>query len=298
MSVVSLGEMVSANILLVISFPAIRVSTRLIGAPLSETKIHAASPWVASGTRRFFDCAVAITALLALSPVVTLCWILVRLGSPGPAFFSQHRMGRNGNEFILYKFRSMRIRRSVHAASHTVHDDDRITPVGKYLRRYKLDELPQFWNVVKGDMSLVGPRPKLSHHEALYMPYRPGLTGKATLAFRNEERMLLKVPLHQVDQFYQAVVKPIKAELDSAYMERATLASDLRIMLRTFASCLNYRENVSEELATLMADYASKIQGNGGSVLHSALLSMRFMRENLHSEMADLDYAGDLDDAA
>ena len=110
--------------------------------------------------------------------------------------------------------------------------------------------------------------------------------------------MLLKVPLHQVDQFYQAVVKPIKAELDSAYMERATLASDLRIMLRTFASCLNYRENVSEELATLMADYASKIQGNGGSVLHSALLSMSFMRENLHSEMADLDYAGDLDDAA
>jgi len=235
---------------------------------------------------------------LALLPVFAVCWILVRLSSPGPALFSQHRMGRNGKEFILYKFRSMRIRGSVHAPSHTVQDDDRITRVGGFLRRYKLDELPQFWNVVKGDMSLVGTRPKLSHHEALHMPYRPGLTGKATLAFRNEEQMLLKVPRHTVDHFYQTVVKPIKAELDSAYMERATLASDLRLVWRTFTSCLNCSEDPCEEVATVLEDYAARHEVLAGAVLHSALLSMKYADEDFQSEMADIDYAGGLDDAA
>jgi lipopolysaccharide/colanic/teichoic acid biosynthesis glycosyltransferase len=290
--------MVSANIAFVISYPALRVSTRLIGSQFPPNKIQSVSPWVASRARRFLDCVFAIIALTALLPVLGLCWVLVRFSSQGPVFFSQHRMGRNGNEFILYKFRSMRTPGSVHAPSHTVQDDDRITPVGRFLRRYKLDELPQFWNVVKGEMSLVGPRPKLSHHEALHMPYRPGLSGKATLAFRNEERMLLRVPRHRVDHFYQAVVKPLKAELDSSYMERATPASDLRIIWRTFTSCLNSSEDPCEEVATLMEEYASNNETLEGAVLHKGLLTMKYEEENFRSEMEDLDYAGGLDDAA
>jgi lipopolysaccharide/colanic/teichoic acid biosynthesis glycosyltransferase len=256
LSTFSLGGMVSANIAFVMTYPVIRVPIGRIGFSKSRNQIHVASPWVASNTRRALDGTVAIAALLTLSPLLALCWITVRRSSPGPALFRQLRMGRNGNEFILYKFRSMRIRSSVQPTSHTVQDDDRITRVGKFMRRYKLDELPQFWNVLKGDMSLVGPRPKLSHHEALHMPYRPGLTGKATLAFRNEENMLLNVPRHRVDHFYQAVVKPMKAELDSAYMEHATLASDLRIVLQTFTSCFNCTADPCEEVATLVANYA------------------------------------------
>jgi lipopolysaccharide/colanic/teichoic acid biosynthesis glycosyltransferase len=247
--------------------------------------------------RRLVDFAFAAVALLALTPVILFCWILVRFTSRGPVFFSQLRMGRNEEEFTLYKFRSMRIRETSHAPSHTVQDDDRITPVGRFLRRYKLDELPQFWNVLRGDMSLVGPRPKLPHHEALCMPYRPGLTGRATLAFRNEEQILLSVPRHHVDQFYQAVIKPMKAELDAAYMEHATFSTDMRMVRRTFTSCLNCTADPCEELAALLADSTSKHDEADGDALQPALVTASY-DGRLLAEMADVEFAGDLDDAA
>ena len=110
--------------------------------------------------------------------------------------------------------------------------------------------------------------------------------------------MLLKVPRHRVDHFYQAVIKPIKAELDSTYMEHATLASDLRIILQTFTSCLNCTAAPCEEVATLVEDYAYRQETHEGAVLHAALLAMQYAGDDFVTKMADLDCAGDLNDAA
>jgi lipopolysaccharide/colanic/teichoic acid biosynthesis glycosyltransferase len=196
-----------------------------------------ASPWVLSPTRRVLELIVSLLALIILAPLMALAALLVRLGSDGPVLFRQRRMGRNGHEFTLYKFRSMRVEGEC-GSCITVVGDSRITPVGAFLRRYKLDEIPQFWNVLRGDMSLVGPRPKLPHHEALHMESRPGITGMATLAFRREEELLSNIPEHELDSFYERHVKPAKARMDIDYMRTATLFSDLGILWRTATSCL------------------------------------------------------------
>ena len=196
-----------------------------------------ANPWVMSASRRCLDIGVAAIALLTLLPAILLIMLLVRVSSPGPVLFRQRRAGRNREEFTLYKFRSMRVANSP-APVITISGDARITPIGAFLRRYKLDELPQFWNVLKGNMSLVGPRPKLPHHEGLDLPYRPGITGMATLAFRNEEEILSVIPQTQLDAFYEICLKPRKARLDLDYMRRATFWSDSKLLWRTAASCL------------------------------------------------------------
>jgi len=205
--------------------------------------VQMASRWVTSKQRRCFDCFIAISALLLCLPVLVLVSLLVGLSSPGPVLFRQRRMGRNGREFTLYKFRSMRVEESP-GSDITVIGDSRITRVGSFLRRYKLDELPQFWNVVKGDMSLVGPRPKLPHHEALQMTVRPGITGAATLAFRHEEELLLGIPEHELESFYESFIEPTKAQLDFEYIHNATCRSDIRLLLSTVSSCLNLSKKV------------------------------------------------------
>jgi lipopolysaccharide/colanic/teichoic acid biosynthesis glycosyltransferase len=182
--------------------------------------------------------------------------LLVRVGSTGPIFFRQRRMGRNGREFTLYKFRSMSIcGDNSNGSCITVTGDTRITPVGTLLRRYKLDELPQFWNVLRGDMCLVGPRPKLPHHEALHMASRPGITGAATLAFRNEEDFLSEIPEDQLEVFYEMFVKPTKARLDLEYMRTATLAADLAILWRTATSCLFSKDDALSISAETVAQF-------------------------------------------
>lgn len=214
-----------------------------------------ASPWVLSRTRRLVDCVVAALALLGFLPVMVLAALLVRLGSPGPIFFRQRRMGRNGREFTLFKFRSMDSRGGKNSCI-TVSGDSRITPVGAWLRRYKLDELPQFLNVLRGDMGLVGPRPKLPHHEALHMACRPGITGAATLAFRNEEDLLADIPADQLEAFYEIFVKPAKAQLDMQYMRTATLASDLKIIWHTATACF-FSDDSTVRSADMIAQYES-----------------------------------------
>jgi lipopolysaccharide/colanic/teichoic acid biosynthesis glycosyltransferase len=202
--------------------------------------------WINSRRRRVLDCVVAAAALTILAPFFLLLALLVRLSSPGPIFFRQKRMGRHGVEFTLYKFRSMRVTKAC-GSPITVVGDSRITPIGALLRRYKLDELPQFWNILKGDMSLVGPRPKLPEHEALFLRVRPGITGAATLAFRQEEEVLARVPKHQLDSFYQEIVKPSKAWIDMEYITNATFRSDLRLLSDTCTSCLGISGNRSTE---------------------------------------------------
>lgn len=159
--------------------------------------------------------------------------IAVRITSPGPIIFRQQRVGQNRRLFTIYKFRTMVENSEAIGPGHTAKGDPRITFVGRVLRRFKLDELPQFYNVLRGDMSLVGPRPKLPNHDPAPMACRPGVTGAATLAFRCEARILSEVPAGRIEGFYQQYIVPRKLRLDSEYMERATVLSDISILFAT-----------------------------------------------------------------
>jgi len=218
--------------------PARMAERRVKPFLVSEERILSnASPWAESALRRVVDCGVAAAALMLLMPLLVTAAALVWIDSEGPILFRQHRLGRNGREFTLYKFRSMRTEKGRQTCI-TVSGDARITRAGAFLRRHKLDELPQFWNVLRGDMALVGPRPKLPHLEPLHMTCRPGITGAATLAFRDEEALLAGIPHSEVEAFYERFIKPAKAKLDMEYMQSATFRSDVDLLWRTFGACL------------------------------------------------------------
>lgn len=297
----SVQQLVSAHVVLLITYPTLRIAPDLLSleeeGSFSGRQACVASPWAISRTKRVFDFAVAAAALLFLTPLFAVCWVMVRLSSPGPVFFGQFRMGRNGKVFAFHKFRSMRTGHCANLPSHTAQNDPRITKAGRFLRRYKLDELPQFWNVLKGDMSLVGPRPKLPEHEGLFMSYRPGITGQATLAFRNEEQMLLEVPSNEIDRFYEEVLKPIKAELDIEYMQSATLGSDLRILWRTFNSCLHCGRDSWQELTDILSGYAAEAGQDGKWTQISRALAYWLAESPPSPEVAKSHLAGGLDDA-
>jgi lipopolysaccharide/colanic/teichoic acid biosynthesis glycosyltransferase len=201
---------------------------------------EAASAWCLSLTRRIFDCSVALIVLALFFIPMFLIALCVRFTSNGPALFTQQRVGRAGRLFWIYKFRSMETRSQEKSGPGLTRDGDtRITPIGRWLRKLKLDELPQFFNILRGDMSLVGPRPKLPKYEGLRnMPYRPGLTGAATLAFRNEEEILRSVHPEHLDTFYAQHIQPLKAHLDIHCMRAATLGSDINVIAKTFIACL------------------------------------------------------------
>lgn len=217
-----------------------------------------------SRRRRIVEFLVAAAALVLLMPFMAVVAALIWLDSGGPVLFRQKRMGGNGREFTLCKFRSMHVERDYHSCI-TVSGDARITRIGAVLRRYKLDELPQFWNVLRGDMGLVGPRPKLPHHEALHMTYRPGLTGAATLAFRNEESFLSGIPANELEAFYEMFVKPAKARLDFDYMRRATFLSDMAVLARTLTSCVCSPPQSVTLAAEVVARYAAEWNGASAS---------------------------------
>jgi lipopolysaccharide/colanic/teichoic acid biosynthesis glycosyltransferase len=151
------------------------------------------SRWIASPARRALDVSLAASVLVFLAVPMLIIGACIRLTSKGRAVFSQDRVGLGGRPFRIYKFRSMsEVHHGVNAGSGlTKGGDSRVTSLGQFLRNFKLDELPQIYNILRGDMSLVGPRPKLSQYAALSnMPYRPGITGAATIAFRREEEIL------------------------------------------------------------------------------------------------------------
>ncbi|MEI9968909.1 MAG: sugar transferase [Terracidiphilus sp.] len=198
------------------------------------------SKWSVSPAKRCFDAGVALLVLTSLALPMIAVAILIRLLAHGPALFVQQRVGRGGKLFSIYKFRSMGFSAGAAPGPGLTQDgDSRITPLGRILRKFKIDELPQFYNVLRGDMSLIGPRPTLPQYAAiLNMPFRPGITGAATLAFRREEEVLRHIHPALLDAFYDRHIRPMKAVLDVDYMAHATLLSDIRIVAETFRACV------------------------------------------------------------
>ncbi len=185
--------------------------------------------------KRLFDVVVSAAGLVMTSPLMLAGAMAVKLDSPGPAFYSSERVGRDGRPFRILKLRTMQARAAGPAV--TAGDDPRITAVGRLLRRTKIDELPQLFNVLKGDMSLVGPRPEDPRYVALYTPeqravlaMRPGITGPTVLAFIDEEELLRGGDPESV---YVTRVMPQKLAEDLRYVETATFAGDLSILGRT-----------------------------------------------------------------
>jgi lipopolysaccharide/colanic/teichoic acid biosynthesis glycosyltransferase len=191
------------------------------------------SPWTQSSCKRLFDLALVLATLPFLIPVFLVIAAAIRLTSSGPVMFLQKRMGRHGHPFTIVKFRTM-----IHSEDRahsliTTAVDPRLTPLGSFLRWWKLDELPQLVNVIRGDMSLIGPRPKVFEHQVAELGCRPGITGAATLAFAREEIALASVPKHQLSNYYYDAVLPLKRQLDAEYMARATCLSDLALIVNT-----------------------------------------------------------------
>jgi lipopolysaccharide/colanic/teichoic acid biosynthesis glycosyltransferase len=203
---------------------------RLVSDPSRISFGRRLSPWSRSGAKRFFDCVCVVSMLPILVPTFLIIGLAVRLTSAGPVLFLQKRMGRHGREFTILKFRTM-----IHTA-HRAHQpvttsgNQLFTPVGPFLRRWKLDEIPQLFNVLAGHMSLVGPRPKLPEHAISNVPCRAGITGAATIAFAREESILDRVPKSHLESFYHSVVLPAKHRLDEEYMANATFLSDFKLI--------------------------------------------------------------------
>ena len=194
---------------------------------------RAVSAWTNGKAKRCFDFVAALLGLILLAPLLLLAALAIICTSEGDALFTQERVGRGQQTFTIYKFRTMCDGAEFCGPSVTCEGDPRITPVGRWLRSIKLDELPQLYNVVRGDMSLVGPRPKLVSHECGPLPCRPGVTGAATLLFTREEELLVKVPADLVERFTVMVLNPVKAKLDARYAEHANFRTDLGLIAAT-----------------------------------------------------------------
>lgn len=200
---------------------------------------------------------IGAVSLLLLSPVIAGLAIAVRLTSRGPAFHRARRVGPTG-DFTLHKLRTMRVGAATTGPGVTAADDPRVTPLGRFLRRTKLDELPQLWDVVRGEMALVGPRPEDPRYVDRADPLHrtvfsvlPGITGPTALAYRDEETILAAAALEMaqadgrdlatdldLDRAYRDVVLPAKLAMDAAYLRTRSTRGDLEILGRTVAQVL------------------------------------------------------------
>lgn len=196
------------------------------------------NPWP-DAVRRFLDSVLALALLLLLLPVLLTIALLVLGTSRGPLFYRQIRVGRGGRLFQICKFRTMQPQSDRLGPAVTSSDDTRVTPIGRVLRHTKLDELPQLWNVIRGEMSLVGPRPQVprlvDHFDPalrhIVLHVRPGMTGPAALRFRREESLL--AGQEDREGFYITQILPVKLEMDVRYVQTRSLGHDLRILTQT-----------------------------------------------------------------
>ncbi len=187
--------------------------------------------------KRALDFSAALLGLVLASPLLLGAALAIKLDSPGPALYHGPRVGRNGKTFQIHKLRTMVVQSDVAGPAVTAADDVRVTRVGRALRRTKLDELPQLFNVLTGEMSLVGPRPEhpryVSHYseeQRRLLDLRPGMTGPATLEFIDEEELLRG---GSAESTYITEVMPKKLDLELQYQKRASLARDLWLLVRT-----------------------------------------------------------------
>lgn len=186
--------------------------------------------------KRIFDIVASFFGLLILSPLMLALSAFIKIFMPGPTFFRQQRFGKNGISFTIIKFRTMDLD---HNGNHiSIKGEERITSIGETLRRFKLDELPELWNVLKGDMSFVGPRPdmplyaeKLQGDERLILKLRPGITGPATIKYSNEEELLSSVPDPQ--KYNDEILWPDKVKINLDYYHNRSFWGDIKIILQT-----------------------------------------------------------------
>lgn len=188
--------------------------------------------------KRLMDILASATLLVLLCPIMVGLALWIRWKDGAPVLFRQERIGRNGVPFDILKFRTMRLQQAGDLAVTSGDEDERITSTGKRMRSRRMDEFPQLWNVLKGDMSFVGPRPEVPSYVDVQsetwksvLSVRPGITGPDALAFRNEGELLSQVP--DADQHYRDTLLPQKLAIQVDYVANRTLASDLAILFRT-----------------------------------------------------------------
>ncbi len=188
--------------------------------------------------KRSLDIVVALVGLIALLPALAIIAILVRRNSPGQVLFRQTRVGFQGNDFILLKFRTMTVRSGSETGAFDAGDGSRVTKIGRFLRATKLDELPQLWNVIRGDMAIVGPRPEVRkwvevnpERWAIVHAIRPGITDPAAILYRDEEKILAGVA--DPERLYREQILPRKLDLYEEYVRTRTFWGDLKILGQT-----------------------------------------------------------------
>lgn len=188
--------------------------------------------------KRIFDIVFSLAGIIILSPLLVVIAVAVVLNSSGGAFYRQKRVGKNGQEFLLWKFRTMRTGSDKQGLLTVGSRDSRVTTTGYFLRKYKLDELPQLFNVLSGDMSLVGPRPEVKKYVNLYteeqrkvLSVRPGITDYASIEFSNENDIL--AASDEPERMYIEKIMPEKLNLNLKYIQKMGLFTDIQIILRT-----------------------------------------------------------------
>lgn len=193
--------------------------------------------------KRLFDIVASAIGLLLLSPLFLILAVWIKCDSNGPVFYKQKRVGRGNKDFDLYKFRSMRVGADKLGLITVGGRDPRITRSGYFIRKYKLDEFPQLINVLKGNMSIVGPRPEVRKYVDLYTPeqlqvlqVRPGITDPASIRYRNENELLAQV--EEPERYYREVIMPDKLRLNLEYVQTMSLGEDLRLIFSTFRAIL------------------------------------------------------------
>lgn len=194
--------------------------------------------------KRAFDISICLSGIILLAPLLFLTAVIIKITSKGPVFYRQSRVGQFGKHFRIHKFRTMVVEAEKIGSSITVGSDPRITPAGRFLRRFKIDELPQLINVIVGDMSIVGPRPEVPKYAAYYpndiaeivFSLRPGITDLASIKFKNESQILAN--LSDPEGTYIEQILPVKLKIYVDYVNHRSLAMDIKIVYQTILAII------------------------------------------------------------